>query len=117
MKKLFRTLGCFTLMAVTCACMLLSVGCSQNEPKKEADGSLVVTPGEVQGDIIKLLTVYPDDSLGVNTCQLKVELETTSTAFNDKYKKVSWTIAWKDASSQCASGKKVSDLGRLKNLL
>ncbi len=113
MKKLFRNLGCFTLMAATCACMLLSVGCSKNEPKKEADGSLVVTPGEVQGDIIRLLTVYPDSSLGVNTCQLKVELETTSTAFNDKYKKVSWTIAWKDASSQWASGKKVSDYVKL----
>ncbi|HBK02448.1 MAG TPA: hypothetical protein DDY77_05425 [Clostridiales bacterium] len=93
--------------------MLLSVGCSKTEPNKEADGSLVVTPGETQGEVIRLLTVYPDDSLGTNTCQLKVELETTSIAFNDKYKQVSWTIAWKDASSQWASGKKVSDYVKL----
>ena len=110
MKRFFKSLGCFTLIAVTCTCMLLSVGCSKTEPNKKADESLIVTPGETQGDIIRLLTIYPESSLGV---QLKVELETTSIAYNDKYKQVSWTIAWKDASSQWASGKKVSDYVKL----
>ena len=106
MKKLFRNLGCFTLMAVTCACMLLSVGCSKNEPKKEANGSLVVTPGEVQGEVISMLTAYPNADDGSYSITLNVVVDT---AYGDEYKKIIWDIYWKNPNSTWASGKTVSD--------
>lgn len=106
MKKLFRNLGCFTLMAVTCACMLFSVGCSKNEPKREADGSLVVTPGEIQGDIISMLTAYPNADDGSYSITLNVVVDT---AYGDEYKKIIWDIYWKNPNSTWASGKIVSD--------
>ena len=106
MKKLFRNLGCFTLMAATCACMLLSVGCSKNEPKKEANGSLVVTPGEVQGEVISMLTAYPNADDGSYSITLNVVVDT---AYGDEYKKIIWDIYWKNPNSAWASGKTVSD--------
>lgn len=106
MKKLFRNIGCFTLMAVTCACMLFSVGCSKNEPKKEANGSLVVTPGEVQGEVISMLTAYPNADDGSYSITLNVVVDT---AYGDEYKKIIWDIYWKNPNSTWASGKTVSD--------
>ncbi len=102
-KKILSIIGCFTLTAVTCVCMLFSVGCSKNEPKKEADG-LIITPGEVQGDMISLLTQGPTD--GTTEYTLTVVLNADCP---DDMKAIDWSIAWKDPSSEWATGKVVTD--------
>ena len=102
-KKILSIIGCFTLIAVTCVCMLFSVGCSKNEPKKEADG-LIIIPGEVQGDMISLLTQGPTD--GTTEYTLTVVLNADCP---DDMKAIDWSIAWKDPSSEWATGKVVTD--------
>ena len=103
-KKILSSIGCFTLIAVTCVCMLFSVGCSKNEPKKEADGSLVVTPGETQGDMISLLTQGPTDGTSEYTLTAVLNADCP-----DDMKAIDWSIAWKNASSEWATGKVVTD--------
>lgn len=103
-KKILSIIGCFTLTAVTCVCMLFSVGCFKNEPKKEADGSLVITPGEVQGDMISLLTQGPTN--GTTEYTLTVVLNADCP---DDMKAIDWSVAWKNSSSEWATGKVVTD--------
>ena len=103
-RKILSLLECFTLIAVTCVCMLFSVGCSKNEPKKEADGSLVVTPGEVQGDIMSLLTQGPTD----NTTEYTLTVILNADCPEDQ-KAIDWSVAWKNPSSEWATGKVVTD--------
>ena len=102
-KKILSIIGCFTLTAVTCVCMLFSVGCYKNEPKKEADG-LIITPGEVQGDMISLLTQGPTD--GTTEYTLTVVLNADCP---DDMKAIDWSVAWKNSSSEWATGKVVTD--------
>lgn len=107
-RKLLSIMECFTLIVVTCLCMLFSVGCSRNEPKKEADGSLVITPDEVQVDTIIFLTKGPSANLTDYTL---------SAVFNEdcpvSMQLIDWSIAWKNFSSEWATGKVVTDYIKL----
>lgn len=111
-RKILSLLECFTLIAVTCVCMLFSVGCNGDKktagvivtPTPKPEKEIVVTPDEVQGEVISLFTQGPSN--GTTEYTLTAVL---NEGCPDSMKAIDWSIAWKNASSTWASGKTVTD--------
>ena len=111
-KKILSIIGCFTLIAVTCVCMLFSVGCNDDKktagvivtPTPKPEKEIVVTPDEVQSEVISLFTQGPSNGTTEYTLTAVV-----NEGCPDSMKAIDWSIAWKNASSTWASGKTVSD--------
>ena len=111
-RKILNILGCFTLIAVTCVCMLFSVGCNGDKktagvivtPTPKPEKEIVVTPDEVQGEVISLFTQGPSN--GTTEYTLTAVL---NEGCPDSMKAIDWSIAWNNASSTWATGKVVTD--------
>lgn len=111
-KKILSIIGCFTLTAVTCVCMLFSVGCNDDKktagiiatPTPKPEKEIVVTPDEVQGEVISLFTQGPSNGTTEYTLTAVV-----NEGCPDSMKAIDWSVAWKNATSTWASGKTVTD--------
>ncbi len=111
MKKTLRIIACVALIAVigVGAFCAASFAGKDNTPNDKADAGLIITPGEVQGDMISLLTQGPgEDNMG-----LPISEYTLTVVLNedcpDNMKAIDWSIAWKNPSSTWATGKVVTD--------
>ena len=107
MKKTLRIIACIALVAVIgvgAFCAANFAG-KDNTPNDKADAGLIITPGEVQGDMISLLTQgpHPNSKKGYT---LTVVLNEDCPA---DMKAIDWSIAWKNPSSTWATGKVVTD--------
>lgn len=106
MKKTLRIIACVALIAVigVGAFCAASFAGKDNTPNDKADAGLIITPGEVQGDMISLLTQGPTD--GTTEYTLTVVLNADCP---DDMKAIDWSVAWKNSSSEWATGKVVTD--------
>lgn len=111
MKKTLRIIACVALIAVIVvgAFCAASFAGKDNTPNDKADAGLIITPGEVQGDMISLLTQGP----GVDNMGLPISEYTLTVVLNEdcpnNMKAIDWSIAWKNPSSTWATGKVVTD--------
>lgn len=107
MKKTLRIIACVALIAVigVGAFCAASFAGKDNTPNDKADAGLIITPGEVQGDMISLLTQGPHAN-SKKGYTLTVVLNEDCPA---DMKAIDWSIAWKNPSSTWATGKVVTD--------
>ena len=113
MKKTLRIIACIAVVAVIVVgafCAANFAG-KDNTPNDKADAGLIITPGEVQGDMISLLA-GPISSSTAGSFGFVREY-TLTVVLNDDcpddMKAIDWSIAWKDPSSEWATGKVVTD--------
>lgn len=113
MKKILRIIACVALIAVigVGAFCAASFAGKDNTPNDKADAGLIITPGEVQGDMISLLagpisSSEPGNFGFVREYTLTVVLNADCP---EDQKAIDWSIAWKNPSSTWATGKVVTD--------
>ena len=105
MKRILRIIACFALIAVVGVGACFAVSCKgNNSADDKADNSLIIAPGEVQGDMISLLTQGPSGNTSEYTLTVVLNADCP-----DNMKAINWSIAWKNASSEWATGKVVTD--------
>lgn len=113
MKKTLRIIACIALVAVIgvgAFCAANFAG-KDNTPNDKADAGLIITPGEVQGDMISLLA-GPISSSAAGNFGFVREYTLTVVLNADcpeDQKAIDWSIAWKNPSSTWATGKVVTD--------
>lgn len=100
-KNLTRILCCVLVGLVACGAAFAITACKKDD-KPSNTGSLIVSPGE-QNEIISL---FAGPSSGTNEYTLTVQLNDDCP---DSMKAIDWSIAWKNPSSEWASGKIVTD--------
>lgn len=113
MKKTLRIIACVALIAVigVGAFCAASFAGKDNTPNDKADAGLIITPGEVQGDMISLLA-GPTSSSTAGSFGFVREYTLTVVLNADcpeDQKAIDWSIAWKNPSSTWATGKVVTD--------